>query len=167
MKLPIRFPDDADVIAAEAAQFRALSPREQTRVVYGLLGRWGVDDRKLAKSGSPTRLHDEQEGAGPPGDPRLRHAPRLSNHCRAARRRDDGQPARGHPAPRRQPRGLILMKVVAFRQQDQADIEAVLPADRNEVDLAVIRREWPNTAEGEDARTGWLEREIARLIPGR
>lgn len=37
MKLPVQFPDEAEVVAREAAEFRALTPREQTRVVCGML----------------------------------------------------------------------------------------------------------------------------------
>lgn len=37
MELPIRFPNDADVIAEEAARFRALSPEERMRVLRGML----------------------------------------------------------------------------------------------------------------------------------
>jgi hypothetical protein len=33
MDLPIRFPSDADVIAEEAARFRALPPEKQVRVL--------------------------------------------------------------------------------------------------------------------------------------
>lgn len=37
MELPIQFPNDADVIAEEAARFRALSPEERMRVIADLL----------------------------------------------------------------------------------------------------------------------------------
>ena len=33
MNLPIRFPNDADVIAADAARFRALTAEEQVRLL--------------------------------------------------------------------------------------------------------------------------------------
>lgn len=65
------------------------------------------------------------------------------------------------------PEGLILTKMVAFRPQDQVDIETLLAANRDDVDLAVILREWGEVAEGEDARTSWLEGAIARLVPRR
>lgn len=35
LKIPINFPGDADVIAEEAARFRALSPDEKMRVIRG------------------------------------------------------------------------------------------------------------------------------------
>jgi hypothetical protein len=54
--------------------------------------------------------------------------------------------------------GLILTKMVSFRPQDQADIEALLAANRDEIDLALIRREWSAVADGEEARTAWLRR---------
>jgi hypothetical protein len=63
--------------------------------------------------------------------------------------------------------GLILTKMVAFRPQDQADIETLLIANRDEIDVGLIRQEWSAVAAGEDARTAWLEDAIARLVPPR
>lgn len=60
--------------------------------------------------------------------------------------------------------GLILTKMVAFRPQDQADIEALLMANRDEIDLEVIRREWSAVSAGEEERTTWLEKAIARNV---
>jgi hypothetical protein len=37
MKLPIQFPTDAEVIADEAARFRALSPENRLQSIRGLL----------------------------------------------------------------------------------------------------------------------------------
>lgn len=37
MDLPIKFPSDADVIAEEAARFRALSPEQRMRAIRGIL----------------------------------------------------------------------------------------------------------------------------------
>lgn len=61
--------------------------------------------------------------------------------------------------------GLILTKMVAFRPQDQADIETLLIANRDEINLDLIRQEWSAVALGEEARTAWLEDAIARLVP--
>ncbi len=61
--------------------------------------------------------------------------------------------------------GLILMKMVAFRPQDQADIETLLLANRDDIDVNAIRREWAAVASGEETRTAWLEEAITRLIP--
>ncbi len=63
------------------------------------------------------------------------------------------------------PEGLILTKIVAFRSQDQADIETLLIANRDQIDLDLIRDEWSVVAAGEDARTAWLENAIARCVP--
>lgn len=63
--------------------------------------------------------------------------------------------------------GLILTKLVAFRAQDQADIETLLIANREEIDLGLIREEWSAVAGQEEARTAWLEDAIARLVPTR
>ena len=63
--------------------------------------------------------------------------------------------------------GLILTKLVSFRSQDQVDIETLLIANRDEIDLRVIRHEWSAVAEGEEARTAWLEAAISRLVTPR
>lgn len=63
--------------------------------------------------------------------------------------------------------GLILTKMVAFRPQDKVDIETLLIANRDEIDLGLIRREWSAVAVGEEARTAWLEDAITRLVPPR
>jgi hypothetical protein len=60
--------------------------------------------------------------------------------------------------------GLILTKLVAFRPQDQADIETLLLANRDEIDLELIRREWSAVSAGEEERTVWLENAIARNV---
>jgi hypothetical protein len=48
--------------------------------------------------------------------------------------------------------GLILTKLVAWRTQDQADIERLLAAHRGQLDLDYIRREWQTVGESDDAR---------------
>jgi hypothetical protein len=63
--------------------------------------------------------------------------------------------------------GLILTKIVAFRPQDRADIETLLIANRDNIDVDLIRREWSAVAVGEDARTAWLEETIAFWVPPR
>jgi hypothetical protein len=62
--------------------------------------------------------------------------------------------------------GLILTKLVAFRPQDQADIESLLIGNRDRIDLDIIRREWSAVATGEDPRTIWFEDAACRLLPG-
>ncbi len=59
--------------------------------------------------------------------------------------------------------GLILMKMIAFRPQDQADIETLLIANQESIDVGLIRREWSAVATGEEARTAWLEDALFRL----
>ena len=63
--------------------------------------------------------------------------------------------------------GLILTKMAAFRLQDQADIESLLAANRDDIDLEWIRREWAPYARSEPDRTAWLEEAIARIVPPR
>ena len=63
--------------------------------------------------------------------------------------------------------GLILTKLVAFREQDQADIVTLLAANRGDMDVDLIRREWQPYADSEATRTAWFEAAIARLVPPR
>ena len=62
------------------------------------------------------------------------------------------------------PEGLILTKLLSFRLQDQADIAAVLAANRDSIDIDLIRKEWSPYAATEPERTSWLESEIARIV---
>jgi hypothetical protein len=71
----------------------------------------------------------------------------------------------GHPLRVATAEGLILTKMVAFRPQDQVDIETLLIANRDDIDIPLIRQEWSAVALGEEARTAWLEDAIARLLP--
>ncbi len=70
----------------------------------------------------------------------------------------------GHSLRVATPEGLILTKLVAFREQDQADIVAVLSANYPQIDVPLIRREWQPLAELERDRTDWLEAAIARIV---
>jgi hypothetical protein len=63
--------------------------------------------------------------------------------------------------------GLILTKMVAFRPQDQVDIETLLTANRDEIDIELIRQEWAPYAAEEADRTAWLEAAIARRVERR
>jgi hypothetical protein len=59
--------------------------------------------------------------------------------------------------------GLILTKLAAFRSQDQADIEALLSANQDELDLEFLRRELASIVPAGDSRTKWFEEQIAKL----
>ena len=50
MELPIKFPSDADVIAEEAARFRALSPESRLQSIRGLLAAGALMMRRSPKS---------------------------------------------------------------------------------------------------------------------
>jgi hypothetical protein len=63
--------------------------------------------------------------------------------------------------------GLILTKMVAFRPQDQMDIETLLTANRDTIDVQLIREEWSPFAAIEAERTAWLEAVIARRVDRR
>ena len=60
--------------------------------------------------------------------------------------------------------GLILTKMVAFRPQDQIDIETLLTANRDDINVDLIREEWSPFAAMEAGRTTWLEAVIARRV---
>lgn len=57
-----------------------------------------------------------------------------------------------------------LTKMVAFRPQDQVDIETLLTANRDTIDVDLIRREWAPFAPTEPERTAWLEAAIDRRV---
>jgi len=61
------------------------------------------------------------------------------------------------------PEGLILTKLVAFRSQDQVDIENLLAANRGQLDLDLIRREWETVATPDDPRTQRFNEMVARF----
>lgn len=69
----------------------------------------------------------------------------------------------GHSLRVLAPEGLIVTKMVAFRPQDQEDIRTLLAANRAEIDVDLIRREWAAVAEGEPERTSWLESQLAAI----
>src|SRR5438128_6706884 len=73
----------------------------------------------------------------------------------------------GHPLRVAKAEGLILTKMVSFRPQDQVDIETLLIANRDDVDVGLVRQEWSAVAAGEEDRTAWLEEALARLVPPR
>jgi hypothetical protein len=59
---------------------------------------------------------------------------------------------------------LILTKMVSFRPQDQVDIETLLVANRDTIDLNSIRAEWSPFADSEPERTAWLEAAIGKWV---
>ena len=76
---------------------------------------------------------------------------------------------RSHAIRIASPEGLILTKLVAFRTQDQADIEDLVAANRDQLDLETIRREWQIVAGRDDPRSLWLKETLQRLslpLPG-
>ena len=61
------------------------------------------------------------------------------------------------------PEGLILTKLLAFRTQDQVDIENLLAANRGQLDLDLVRREWQTVAELNDPRMRWFDDRVTRF----
>ena len=53
--------------------------------------------------------------------------------------------------------GLIVMKLIACRPQDEADIRDLLAAYRNELDLAYLRSELASVVDANDPRWGKLD----------
>jgi hypothetical protein len=72
--------------------------------------------------------------------------------------------SKGHPVRVATAEGLILTKLVSFRPQDQLDIDTLLTANRDAIDVDVIREEWSPFAASEPERTAWLEDAIARRV---
>jgi len=69
--------------------------------------------------------------------------------------------ARMEPAPEGAVRvataeGLILLKLFAFRLQDQTDIEALVAANRGALDIDWITAEWQTVFEPDDQRLRWF-----------
>jgi hypothetical protein len=64
MDLPIKFPDDADVIAEEAARFRALSPAERVRSIRGVVSAGALMMARSPKADFLRAEIDRQEEVG-------------------------------------------------------------------------------------------------------
>jgi hypothetical protein len=58
----------------------------------------------------------------------------------------------GCSVPIASPECLILTKLIAFRGQDQVDIENLLAANQGQLDLEFIRQEWITFADEKDPR---------------
>lgn len=61
--------------------------------------------------------------------------------------------------------GLILLKLLAFRLQDQTDIEALVAANRPALDLAWIKSEWEAIFPLDDPRMRWLVEQVESAPP--
>ncbi len=61
MRLPIKFPSDAEVIAEEVARFRALSPAQRLESIRGLLAAGEMMMRQSPKAAFMRELVLEQE----------------------------------------------------------------------------------------------------------
>ena len=59
------------------------------------------------------------------------------------------------------PEGLIMLKLLSFRQQDQVDIQNLLAANRGELDLEFVRSECQSVIAADDERLAWLEAAIS------
>ncbi|HTU89935.1 MAG TPA: hypothetical protein VMF69_07555 [Gemmataceae bacterium] len=61
MNVPIKFPSDAEIIAEEAARFRALSPESRLRSIRGLLAAGALTMRQSPKAAFLRDYTVEQE----------------------------------------------------------------------------------------------------------
>lgn len=61
--------------------------------------------------------------------------------------------------------GLILLKLLAFRVQDQVDIENLVAANRDALDLDWIKAEWEPLADLDDPRMLWLLERVEQSRP--
>jgi hypothetical protein len=61
VNLPIQFPDDADVIAEEAARFRALTPVARIRSIRGIIDAGAIMIRNSPKAAFLREYSTEQE----------------------------------------------------------------------------------------------------------
>lgn len=59
------------------------------------------------------------------------------------------------------PEGLILMKLIAFRGQDQLDIQTLIQSNRGSLDIDWIRAEWQSIADLSDPRMQRFEAWLA------
>ncbi len=64
MILPIRFPDEGDVIAEEAARFRALSPQAQVRALGECYRLYHFLRTTSGREAQMDRLAEEEEQLG-------------------------------------------------------------------------------------------------------
>jgi Nucleotidyl transferase AbiEii toxin, Type IV TA system len=90
--------------------------------------------------------------------------PVLPFYCRALADANSLEWSEGHSIRVATAEGLILTKMVAFRPQDQMDIETLVTANRDTIDVQLIREEWSPFAATEADRTAWLEAVIARRV---
>jgi hypothetical protein len=70
----------------------------------------------------------------------------------------------GHSVQMASAEGLVLTKLVAFRAQDQVDMETLLTANRDAIDVELIRTQWSVFADSEPERTAWLEAVIEKRV---
>ena len=59
------------------------------------------------------------------------------------------------------PEGLIILKLLAFRPQDQLDIQNLLAANRGQLDPHFVRSECQSVIPAGDERLSWLDQAIA------
>ncbi|MBC8443123.1 hypothetical protein H8D79_00200 [PVC group bacterium] len=61
--------------------------------------------------------------------------------------------------------GLVLLKLIAFREQDKVDAKGLLGANAGRLDLDTVREKLRDLFEEDDPRWRWLDRAVSDLAP--
>lgn len=59
--------------------------------------------------------------------------------------------------------GLVLLKTIAFREQDRLDIQGLLAADAGKLDLDFVRDRLLQMFEADDPRLTWLDEAVKQF----
>jgi len=62
--------------------------------------------------------------------------------------------------------GLIVLKLLAHRPQDQLDIESLIATKRNSLDLNWINAEWQTIGELNDPPMLWFQERYQHILSG-
>jgi len=73
----------------------------------------------------------------------------------------------GHPVQISSAEGLIVMKLIAMRPQDETDIQDLFSAYGGKLDLSFVRSELETFAEANDPRRAKFESWVAGLAEGK
>jgi hypothetical protein len=60
--------------------------------------------------------------------------------------------------------GLILCKMLAFRDQDKLDMSTLIDSNPGQLDIDFLRKHWQPFAAGEADRTAWLEAKLGTKL---
>ncbi len=72
----------------------------------------------------------------------------------------------GTPLKIASPEGLIVLKLLAYRPQDQLDIESLIATKRDSLDLNWINAEWQTIGELNDPAMLWFQERYQHILSG-